>query len=832
MTAPTVAVTVSLDAMGGPALAGVVVTATLDKNEVYGGIVIAKQVSGTTDVNGEVVLQLFPNAPSPAGLGTQGSTYRIRAPIPGGRSLDRRARVPNTPCNLHEILVDDDEEAVSLSSAQIAVSQAQDSAIEANDAVGLAKNWATKTDAEVVAGQGYGSKKYAQDAAGSAGAAAGSAGAAAGSAGAAAGSAAAAAASRTAVDNRLYPGTYGVMPATRPDGSAIQNGDRFIYNVDGYEYVRVAGAWTNAASSAQSAVISATQAANYAAAAATGAKFFDTIALGRAGVADGATFGVKAGGADALARPSIYRRESAGVSTLLYGVLPASEFDAVLPALSPNGYVWAVVDGNFVACIGVASDGTFKAARADLTALNAGALTLGGGSDQVIGQAPYGYVWAILSPDGMATMALRSDGTMTFGDVELLKVNGYPAKMVTAPANAANKAGTYLAEINHIISYGQSLSTGADGYYIQTQSQAFDSLMFTAGMIAVNGAGSQAANHAALVPLVEIYVPGSSAQIGESPMGNASATIKRLIRDENNLAYTEHSYQLLASCTGIGGTSIAGLSKGSTGYTNLLADIGFGMTRAAALGKSYNVPVIYWTHGEQDVFGSTSYATYLAALLQLYTDLNTDVKAATGQTNDIYLICDQVSDNANVPPRTNVALAQLQASKTNPKIVLAAPTYHLPHYLPGNAHLTGPAYGTLGGHYGVAYKRTLIDGVKFKPVMPISTVRQGAIVLVRFNVPTPPLVLDPNLFAGATNSGFSLVDNLGVDIAITAVSVVGPDTVKIVAAAAVPVGSKVRYGFTTWGGNLRDSQGNLIDAGLLSPLPLHNPCITFEEVLA
>lgn len=71
----------------------------------------------------------------------------------------------------------------------------------------------------------------------------------------------------------------------------------------------------------------ALEAENYAAAAATGAKFYDTIALGLAGTADTLTFGVKAGGTDGLTRPTVYR-DNAGVATLLYAVVPGTEFDS------------------------------------------------------------------------------------------------------------------------------------------------------------------------------------------------------------------------------------------------------------------------------------------------------------------------------------------------------------------------------------------------------------------------------------------------------------------------------------------------------------------------
>lgn len=55
---------------------------------MYDQIVISKPVEAVTDENGIAVLDLFPNAPSPTGLGTQGTTYRFFAAIPGGRNLN------------------------------------------------------------------------------------------------------------------------------------------------------------------------------------------------------------------------------------------------------------------------------------------------------------------------------------------------------------------------------------------------------------------------------------------------------------------------------------------------------------------------------------------------------------------------------------------------------------------------------------------------------------------------------------------------------------------------------------------------------------------------
>ena len=64
--------------------------------------------------------------------------------------------------------------------------------------------------------------------------------------------AASAATSRAAIDNRIYPGTYASAPTTRPDGSAIQNGDEYFNSTSNARYTRSGGVWvlTTAASSA------------------------------------------------------------------------------------------------------------------------------------------------------------------------------------------------------------------------------------------------------------------------------------------------------------------------------------------------------------------------------------------------------------------------------------------------------------------------------------------------------------------------------------------------------------------------------------------------------
>lgn len=111
MTAPTVEVTAKLSSFGGPALAGIVITAIADKDDNYDGLIVRKPITATTDTNGDAVFDLFPNALATAalpGLGTTGSTYRFTASVPNGFRLDVKAQVPNQACDLHAIVMSDD----------------------------------------------------------------------------------------------------------------------------------------------------------------------------------------------------------------------------------------------------------------------------------------------------------------------------------------------------------------------------------------------------------------------------------------------------------------------------------------------------------------------------------------------------------------------------------------------------------------------------------------------------------------------------------------------------------------------------------------------------
>ncbi|MBC7618007.1 MAG: hypothetical protein H7293_03270 [Candidatus Saccharibacteria bacterium] len=101
MTVPTVTVTCRASSQSGAAIPGAIFTFKLNLTEKYNGFVVPSAVTGTADINGLCVVQLFPNA-----LGSTGSAYTTIGTNPkdGRRFLSGMAVIPNYGCNLEDVL--------------------------------------------------------------------------------------------------------------------------------------------------------------------------------------------------------------------------------------------------------------------------------------------------------------------------------------------------------------------------------------------------------------------------------------------------------------------------------------------------------------------------------------------------------------------------------------------------------------------------------------------------------------------------------------------------------------------------------------------------------
>jgi hypothetical protein len=212
---------------------------------------------------------------------------------------------------------------------------------------------------------------------------------------AAPGNAAAAAASRAAIDDRLYPGTYAVAPATRPDGSAMQDGDRYINSTDGYEYIRVGGAWTNAGVPAQSALVSAAAA---------------VVAANQASVSSVAAGAYPAAYAAALPR---------GVTAIVIGSAgtggaPGTYAGGVVGG--PTGFAWTytIGAGGTVTAAAITQAGLSTATAAPVLSFPSGGLAGAPTATATVSPlVPTGRSYWALNSTGMTVQLYQNDGTNT-----------------------------------------------------------------------------------------------------------------------------------------------------------------------------------------------------------------------------------------------------------------------------------------------------------------------------------------------------------------------------------------------------------------------------------
>lgn len=655
----------------------------------------------------------------------------------------------------------------------------------------------------------------------------------------------------------VYQGAKSADPSERNNASALQTGDLYYNTVNNrmrvYEIgtgwidyeataqtaattaaaqaasaTTQAGVATSQASAATSQATAATNAKIAAEAAATASlasAAYTTTAAGLAATTTNQIFFLSTSNSQIF---SIYRN-NVGAAEFL-GSLNVAD-GSLFPKEAPIDFAWSVVDGSGRAAIGVKDDGTFEAEAASISDLSIDTMNSIDAADLVLAASsttavtPPGYEWSLQDADGRAAIGVKDDGTFVsaVSEVDALTVtdiNGIPADDIINGSIVALQSNSFVAEVNHIPTYGQSLSILGDTV---TTTQPYDSVKFNIAQTA-------------FVPLTAVVPPMGT---GETPAPGTGHAIKQLIASENSILYTEQSYQLLFSVDGEGGTTATQLSKPSTPYSRLIASVQAGFNVSQGLGKSFNVPAITWTQGESDQSANTPADTYKSILTTFLNNFDVDAKAITSQSNDVKMIMYQTATHKYFSAAyPSIALAQLAHAKESPKVFMAAPMYQFDYT--DNLHVDGASAKKLGFYYGLVYKRVIVDKLSWKPLMPISKYKQGSVAIVKFHVPYGKLVFDTTTVAANTNYGFNLFDSGGTELTISSVSITGPNTVKIVAASAIPAGAKLRYAFYGSGtagrtngprGNLRDTQGTSIvfdPAGL--NYPAHNWCVMFEEV--
>ncbi len=505
-----------------------------------------------------------------------------------------------------------------------------------------------------------------------------------------------------------------------------------------------------------------------------------------------------------------------------------------------------------------------------------GSLSVGDGSSVYGGE--YNYDFAIVDEQGNVAAGFHNGYLISPLSNEVDNRAVQNQNNIVRAAEFKQKINTTHAmsefDYNHIVVYGQSLSTGAEGWPVLSKTQDYGNLMLGDCVRPMN------TNHSDFIPfggdkLVPLI---ANVQSGDTILTDAAVT--NLVAGDGvagevvnqgmvNFAKRLHNRDGLSVAnnfvttnSGAGGKTIEQLSKNNTQdstdrYGRYLGAVQKIKAIADAEVKSYGVTCIVWMQGEwnySNYGGAESLVAYKSALKTLRDDMVADAKATTGQKDAAVFITYQTGaaytrdEDELGAAGLHVGMAQWEFARENADCVLAGPVYP---YTDKGGHLDSNGYRWYGNYLGKIYHKVVTLGQSWSPLSPTKATLVGRELYVDFHVPEPPLVLDlpyvRNTGTDYTNKGFRVTDDSGAVI-IRSVEIIEPTIVKITLSRDVGAGAKIWYASqATYGGNgcLRDSDDivaldnyeYLPDSGMYDaanipalndkPYPLHNWCIAF-----
>lgn len=341
-------------------------------------------------------------------------------------------------------------------------------------------------------------------------------------------------------------------------------------------------------------------------------------------------------------------------------------------------------------------------------------------------------------------------------------------------------------------------------------------------------------------------------------------------------------FKIIGCTGGAGGTSVAGLSKGTVYYENVLRHVRQAKANCDAAGLTICVPCFTWTQGEEDMraggdgnaygYGPFDPFTYKDRLRKLIEDLNRDIKEITGQEQDVLCISYQTACHASYARYPRIALQQQELAAEYEKFVLAKVMYDVEYVHEENyeVHAYARTYRNMGNLYGIAAFRACVLGSRDGWCHPVAYQICENRVKICFETPFKPLVLDTQLVRQLPdgNFGFQIyrVDEkpqkagsiVKAETQIKEVRLVSEDTVELILSRIPEKGERLTYGINgdywqnidgfktvmsggegedgyTKAGRLYGARGCLRDSQpLKNPYPgavfkdLYNWCVIFE----
>lgn len=262
-------------------------------------------------------------------------------------------------------------------------------------------------------------------------------------------------------------------------------------------------------------------------------------------------------------------------------------------------------------------------------------------------------ILTMMDPDGVIFLRLTRDfqlltrinmGGSVSGQDTIARMSNRALSRITATSRQRG----YLtqmptADINVFLNVGQSHSVGTFSRVALSVGQALGNLMLghsPRGTNYVNTTTSEVYGPVGgniLVELVEVRqlddgtLSTTSGSFGETSL-SGWLNMAKTLHNQRLMTENDTSRAFAGACPGVGGKSLAQLSKGASPnlYNHIITAMQGIKEAADTAGKTSRFCGVTFMQMEND--GSTPYDTYYPQLVQFYSDVNTDGMAIYGQT--------------------------------------------------------------------------------------------------------------------------------------------------------------------------------------------------------
>ena len=282
---------------------------------------------------------------------------------------------------------------------------------------------------------------------------------------------------------------------------------------------------------------------------------------------------------------------------------------------------------------------------------------------------------------------------------------------------------------------------------------------------------------------------------------------------------------------GQGETILSKMGKGSHPYQEFMESIESACQQARENGWKFLIPAICWMQGESDIEDYPG-TDYQQLLLQIWEDMNSDIRNITQCQDTVRFICYQTNSvargrqfHANDYDCIETAVPQTYVNllRDNNGFWASGPTYPC-SFVGEHIHIDAIGQQHIGALAARSALGILRGQERNRGLIPLTTAIDGQEVVIRFNIPSPPLTLDTLQVSKADHYGFSVISKDNRDI--TREVILAGDSIRIVCMES-PEYCKVRYavnGDPLKSGNRHGPRGNLRDTA-------GNWCYQFDELI-